>query len=120
MMRKNLVELFTSSLFRLVRASAKRSSSRILVRESCGNCFFSCPSTTSVYKSSTGRAKLRATIRLPSAPSTSVATMATVSILRTLLANSNSTRLLTVPISIQRSFAKGALRLYREMGSITA
>ena len=117
MMRKNLVELVTSSLFSWVMVSAKRSTSRMAVRR--GKVFFSRASITSWYKRLMGRASRAETSRLPKTLSTSVTSMVASSTLRTRSEKASSTDCSMVPARNHFSVAKGALRLYTCSGSST-
>ena len=119
MMRKNLVELVTSSLFSSVMVSAKRSTSRMAVRDRCGKVFFSCASITSRYKWLMGLASRAETSRLPKTLSTSVTTMVASSNSRTRSEKASSTDCSMVPARNHFSAANGALRLYTCSGSST-
>ena len=119
MMRKNLVELVTSSLFSSVMVSAKRSTSRMAVRDRRGKVFFSCASITSRYKRLMGLASRAETSRLPKTLSTSVSSMVASSTFCTRLEKASSTDCSMVPARNHFSAAKGALRLYTCSGSST-
>lgn len=111
--------LGSSALFSSVMVSAKRSTSRMAVRDRCGKVFFSCASITSRYKRLMGLASRAETSRLPKTPSTSVTSMVASSTLRTRSEKASSTDCSMVPARNHFSAAKGALRLYNCSGSST-